>query len=190
MKYNELNIKPTKSKRRVGRGIAAGRGKTAGRGTKGQGSRTGSKARPGFEGGQNPLMQRLPKLRGFKSHRTKPENVFTDDLSALSGVIDNQAVADAGLVSNAFVTVKVLKRGDVSKKLSIKLQSISVTALEAEVARLKQAGLNGSEPQKPWWEEIWGRFKDDPEYEEAMRLGREYRESLRPKDEDDEDPAT
>ena len=76
-------------------------------------------------------MQRLPKLRGFKSHRTKPENVFTDDLSALSGVIDNQAVADAGLVSNAFVTVKVLKRGDVSKKLSIKLQSISVTALEA-----------------------------------------------------------
>ena len=61
-----------------------------------------------------------------------------------------------------------------------------VAALEAEVACLKQANPNGAEPQKAWWEEIWGRFKDDPEYEEAMRLGREYRESLRPKDEDDE----
>jgi large subunit ribosomal protein L15 len=84
MKYNELNLKANKAKTRVGRGIAAGKGKTAGRGTKGQGSRTGSSARPGFEGGQNPLMQRLPKLRGFKSHKTKHENIFTDQLARLS----------------------------------------------------------------------------------------------------------
>jgi hypothetical protein len=62
-----------------------------------------------------------------------------------------------------------------------------VEALEGEVTRLKQARPNGAEPPQPWWEAIWGTFKDDPEYEEAMRLGREYRESLRPKDEEDED---
>ena len=64
-----------------------------------------------------------------------------------------------------------------------------VAALEAEVARLKQERLSAAEAKKPWWAEIWGTFKDDPEYEEAMRLGREYRESLRPKDEGDEDPV-
>jgi large subunit ribosomal protein L15 len=131
MKFNELNTKASKSKRRVGRGISAGRGKTAGRGTKGQGSRTGSSARPGFEGGQNPLMQRLPKLRGFKSHKVKMENVFTDDLSNLGATVDNQTIADAKLVSSPYVSVKVLKRGDVSKKLTVKLQAISATALES-----------------------------------------------------------
>jgi large subunit ribosomal protein L15 len=131
MKYNELNIQPNKTKRRVGRGIAAGRGKTAGRGTKGQGSRTGSTARPGFEGGQNPLMQRLPKLRGFKSHKTKPENVFTDQLAALGAMVDNQKLAEAGLVSNAYVSVKLLKRGELSKKVTVKLQAASATAVEA-----------------------------------------------------------
>lgn len=132
MKYNELNIKANKQKRRVGRGIAAGQGKTAGRGTKGQGSRTGSSARPGFEGGQNPLMQRLPKLRGFKSHKVKHENVFTSQLEQFSGkVIDNQLLADNNLVTNAYVAVKLLKRGDLTKKVSVKLQAASATALEA-----------------------------------------------------------
>jgi len=131
MKYNELNIKANKSKNRVGRGIAAGQGKTAGRGTKGQGSRTGSSARPGFEGGQNPLMQRLPKLRGFKSHKVKHENVFTDQLEAVGASVDNQKLADAGLVSNAYVSVKLLKRGDVSKKVTVKLQAASASAVES-----------------------------------------------------------
>ena len=57
-----------------------------------------------------------------------------------------------------------------------------VVALETEVARLKQERANETRSKKPWWEEIRGTFKDDPAYEEAMRLGREYRESLRPKD--------
>jgi len=69
MKYNELNISKDKNARRVGRGISAGRGKTAGRGTKGQKARAGSRRKPGFEGGQNPLMNRIPKLRGFKQFR-------------------------------------------------------------------------------------------------------------------------
>jgi len=77
MKYHELKLNKNKKGNRVGRGIAAGQGKTAGRGTKGQGSRTGSSAKPGFAGGSNPLMQKLPKLPGFKSHRTPPEVVYT-----------------------------------------------------------------------------------------------------------------
>ena len=56
-----------------------------------------------------------------------------------------------------------------------------VAALEAEVARLRQRLDATTKPAKPWWEEIYGTFADDPIYEEAMRLGREYRESLRPK---------
>ena len=64
--------------------------------------------------------------------------------------------------------------------MSISSLEERVAALEAEVARLKQERLNAAEVQKPWWEEIWGTFKDDPEYQEAMRLGREYREPLRP----------
>lgn len=59
-----------------------------------------------------------------------------------------------------------------------------LSVLEAEVARLQQKVDSASVEQKPWWEKIWGTFKDDPEYEEAMRLGREYRESLRPKDDE------
>ncbi|HZT41959.1 MAG TPA: hypothetical protein VFA07_07205 [Chthonomonadaceae bacterium] len=61
-----------------------------------------------------------------------------------------------------------------------------VAALESEVARLKQERANEARPKKPWWEEIRGTFKDDPAYQKAMRLGREYRESLRLKD--DEEP--
>jgi len=61
-----------------------------------------------------------------------------------------------------------------------------VATLEAEVARLKQERAKEAQSQKPWWEKIRGTFKDDPDYSEAMRLGREYRESLRPKN--DEEP--
>src|SRR6476646_7002739 len=120
MKYNELQVSSHHSPKRVGRGIAAGQGKTAGRGTKGQGSRTGSSARPGFEGGQNPLMQRLPKLPGFRSHRVKAENVYTSDLEQFSGkTIDNAVLAEAGLISNGHVVVKLLKKGELTKKVTV-----------------------------------------------------------------------
>jgi len=59
-----------------------------------------------------------------------------------------------------------------------------VTMLEEEVARLKQERTAATEPNKPWWAQIRGVFKDDPHYAEAMRLGRDYRESLRPKEDD------
>ncbi len=131
MKYHELQPVASKNRKRVGRGIAAGRGKTAGRGTKGQGARTGSRKRPGFEGGQNPLMQRLPKLHGFRSLRVKAENVFTDQLDQVGAKVNNQTLADSGLVSSPYVRVKLLKRGDVTKKVAVELQAASATAIEA-----------------------------------------------------------
>jgi large subunit ribosomal protein L15 len=131
MKYNELSVAGSKSRKRVGRGIAAGQGKTAGRGTKGQGARTGYSKRPGFEGGQNPLMQRLPKLHGFRSFRVKAENVFTDQLNDLGKTIDNQVLADKGLISSPYARVKLLKRGDVTAKVTVNLQAASATAIDA-----------------------------------------------------------
>lgn len=136
MKYHELTSAHKKSPKRVGRGIAAGQGKTAGRGTKGQGARTGYSKKPGFEGGQNPLMQRLPKLRGFRSLRTPAENVYTGQLNQLSAKVNNQTLAEAGLVTSEFSRVKLLLRGDVSKKLTVELQAASVNA----IAALEKAG--------------------------------------------------
>ena len=137
MKYHELQVSKPKSAKRVGRGIAAGQGKTAGRGTKGQKARTGSSKKPGFSGGQNPLMQQLPKLPGFKSKRTPAENVFTDQLAGVGKpTVDNAALAEAKLASSPFARVKLLKRGDVSKKLTVKLQAASETAKAA----LEEAG--------------------------------------------------
>jgi large subunit ribosomal protein L15 len=137
MKYNELNIDRYKSGKRVGRGISAGQGKTAGRGTKGQKSRTGSSKKPGFEGGQNPLMQRLPKLRGFKSFKTKAENVYTDQLEQFANkTVTAAELAEAGLVTNSYVVVKLLKRGELTKKVTVQLQSASQSAIDV----VQQAG--------------------------------------------------
>jgi large subunit ribosomal protein L15 len=134
MKYNELNISTPARKSRVGRGIAAGQGKTAGRGTKGYGSRTGSTRKPGFEGGQNPLMKRLPKLRGFKSKHPKMELVYTGQLDTISGIVDNFSVHEAKLVSSPYVRVKLVVKGDVTRKATIKLQGASKSAVLAVTA--------------------------------------------------------
>ncbi|HUC89845.1 MAG TPA: 50S ribosomal protein L15 [Patescibacteria group bacterium] len=137
MKFNELNVTSNKKGKRVGRGIAAGQGKTAGRGTKGQMSRTGSSKRPGFEGGQNPLMQRLPKLPGFRSFKTRAEVVYTGQLDAFAGkTADAEAFAKAGLITNAFVRVKVIAKGEVTNKVTVKAQGVSASAL----AEIQKAG--------------------------------------------------
>lgn len=132
MKYHELKATAQKNPKRVGRGISAGQGKTAGRGTKGQNSRTGGKRRPGFEGGQTPLMQRLPKLRGFRSIRVKSENVYTGQLDQFAGkTADNFTLAAAGLVSSPYVNVKLILKGEVSSKVTVELQSASESAKSA-----------------------------------------------------------
>jgi len=129
MKINELQVSKNRAPKRVGRGIAAGQGKTAGRGTKGQMARTGSRKRPGFEGGQNPLMQRLPKLPGFRSFAAKTEVVYTGQLNAFGGkTADTDALAKAGLISSAYVKVKVITKGELTKKVTVKAQAVSASA--------------------------------------------------------------
>lgn len=135
-KYNELQVSANKGKIRVGRGISAGRGKTAGRGTKGQNARTGKKLRTMFQGGQRPLAQAIPKNRGFKSLKAPAQVVYTDLLNSLSGTVDNFALYEAGLVATPFHTVKVITRGEVTAKITLKIQAASKSAQEA----IKKAG--------------------------------------------------
>ncbi len=122
----ELNtIKPAdgskKARRRVGRGIGSGLGKTAGRGHKGQKSRSGGYHKVGFEGGQMPLQRRLPK-RGFKSHLLKYNGEITlGQLEVLGlGEVDLLALKQAGLVAQLVKTVKVIKSGELTKKVVLK----------------------------------------------------------------------
>lgn len=136
MNYSQLNVQSKKSPKRVGRGIAAGQGKTAGRGTKGQKARAGFSQRPGFEGGQTPLAQRFPKLRGFTSHRTPADIVYTGTLDTLGTKIDNQVLADAGLISSPYTRVKLVVKGELSKKHTVSLQSSTKNA----VALIEKAG--------------------------------------------------
>ena len=122
----ELNkIKPSAgskhAKRRVGRGIGSGLGKTAGRGHKGQKSRAGGYHKVGFEGGQMPLQRRLPK-RGFKSAQLKYNGEVTlTDLERLeSSEIDLLTLKAAGLVGQLIKHVKVIKSGELTRKLALK----------------------------------------------------------------------
>lgn len=132
MKYHELKASASKKGNRVGRGISAGQGKTAGRGTKGQKARTGAKSRPGFAGGQNPLMQQLPKLPGFRSLRTPAEEVYTGQLNDLKAkTVTAEVLAQAGLISNAYVTVKLLNKGEVKSAVTVQLPLASAAAIEA-----------------------------------------------------------
>jgi len=132
MKYNELQISASKNKKRVGRGIAAGQGKTAGRGTKGQGSRTGKKLGIMFQGGQRALVQAVPKGRGFKSLRTPAQVVYLDHLNAFKGkTADNFTLFEAGLISTPFLAVKIIARGQLTEKVTLKVQGASKSVQEA-----------------------------------------------------------
>jgi large subunit ribosomal protein L15 len=131
-KYNELQISASKTRKRVGRGIAAGGGKTAGRGTKGQNSRTGKKLRVMFQGGQRPLAQAVPKARGFKSLRTPAQVVYMDHLEAFAGkTIDNMSLYKNGLIGSPFQAVKVIQRGELTAKVTLKVSGASKAVVEA-----------------------------------------------------------
>ena len=116
-----------KARRRVGRGIGSGLGKTAGRGHKGQKSRAGGYHKVGFEGGQMPLQRRLPK-RGFKSQTLKYNGEVTlSDLERLGqDEVDLVMLKAAGLVGQRIKHVKVIKRGELSRKVMLK--GIAATA--------------------------------------------------------------
>ena len=132
MKYHELQTDSQKDRKRKGRGIAAGQGKTAGRGTKGQGARTGKKLGHGFMGGQGPLVQRIPKARGFKSMRVPAQVIYLDQLNDVKGAtIDNVTLYEAGLIATPFHTVKVIARGEYTGKATVKTQNASASVVAA-----------------------------------------------------------
>lgn len=127
-----------KKRKRVGRGISSGRGKTAGRGTKGQKSRTGFRNKRGFEGGQNPLVLRLPKKRGFKNFRK--ESYLAVNLADLNNFKDGETVNEIKLKEGGIISrigpVKILGRGELKKKLTVEASSFSKKAEGA----IKKAG--------------------------------------------------
>ena len=138
----ELNtIKPAagakRARRRVGRGIGSGLGKTAGRGHKGQKSRAGGFHKVGFEGGQMPLQRRLPK-RGFKSAQLKYNGEITlSDLQRLAAdEVDLLTLKAAGLVRDLVKYVKVIKAGELSRKVVLK----GVGATAGAKAAIEAAG--------------------------------------------------
>jgi len=139
------SLKPPRGSRRprkrVGRGEGSGLGKTAGRGEKGYGARSGSKSRKAFEGGQMPIRMRMRKLRGphmkksmpFEPFRTRTQPVNLADLEARFGAGDEvtpESLRDRGLATRKDVRVKVLARGELSKKLSVSAHAFSASALE------------------------------------------------------------
>jgi large subunit ribosomal protein L15 len=132
MKYNELQVSANKGRKRVGRGIAAGQGKTAGRGTKGQGARTGKKLGAMFQGGQRALVQAIPKARGFKSLRSPAQVVYLDHLNAFKGkTADNFTLFEAGLIGTPFHTVKIIARGELTEKVTLRVQGASASVKTA-----------------------------------------------------------
>src|SRR5579872_6572011 len=115
MKYNDLEVTKSRSAKRVGRGIAAGQGKTAGKGTKGQKARTGSSIPRVFEGGQLPLTQRLPKLRGFHNkwrHEYAVVNLGKLQRFDAGSLVDLPALVALRLVPRGSERVKVLGGGE------------------------------------------------------------------------------
>jgi large subunit ribosomal protein L15 len=123
MHLNTLSPAPGshKAKKRCGGGIGSGIGKTGGRGHKGQKSRSGGSVRPGFEGGQMPLKQRLPKF-GFTSRKSLVRaEVRLHELNLIKGdVVDIHALKDAGLITRNVVSVKIMLSGEISRKITVR----------------------------------------------------------------------
>src|SRR3954469_16328418 len=127
-----------KARKRVGRGEGSGVGKTSGRGQKGAGSRSGSKTRVNFEGGQNPIHMRMRKLRGptmkksmpFENFRTKTQPVNLSDLEERfdkGAEVTPDALREKGLAKRRGVPVKILGRGDLSKELTVSAHGFSAS---------------------------------------------------------------
>ena len=135
MKLHEL--KPSEGSRkvrnRVGRGIGSGNGKTSGKGHKGQNARSGGGVRPGFEGGQMPLFQRLPK-RGFTNINRKDYAVINlDRLNSFDEgtEVTHELLLETGAISKLKAGVKILGNGKLEKKLTVKANKFSASAKEA-----------------------------------------------------------
>ncbi len=141
MKFHEINRPKgaVHKKKRVGRGDGSGLGKTAGRGSNGQKSRSGAKIRAGFEGGQMPLIRRVPK-RGFRNIFKVTFSLI--NVSALNEMFDNDQVVDIqsfiekGLIKSDKKKIKILGKGELEKKLVVKAHAFSNSAKE----KIEKAG--------------------------------------------------
>ena len=133
---NLSNLKPAKgstsNRKRIGRGNATGQGRTAGKGHKGYKSRSGTKAKLHFEGGQTPLMRRLPK-RGFSNYgfRKVVQIVSLEKISSLEvDKVDSKLLFEKGCIKNPNIIVKILGNGDLEKPVEIMADMFSKSALE------------------------------------------------------------
>jgi large subunit ribosomal protein L15 len=133
-------------RKRLGRGVGTGHGKTSGRGHKGAGARSGNKRKVGYEGGQNPIHMRMRKLRGphkkmsmpFEKFRTRTQPVNLSDLDSRFKANDEvtpESLREKGLAKRPH-PVKILARGEISKKLTVKAHAFSAQAKE----RIEAAG--------------------------------------------------
>jgi large subunit ribosomal protein L15 len=183
------NLKPApgsrKSRKRVGRGEGSGVGKTSGRGHKGAGQRSGNKRKRGYEGGQNPVHMRMGKLRGpnkkmsmpFENFRTRTQPVNLADLDARFSSGDEvtpKSLREAGLAKRRD-PVKVLARGELKKKLTVKAHGFSAAAKEA----IEKAGGTVE------W--IGGEPKPEPPKQEKPPPKDEEPKSEEPESEGDDD---
>lgn len=157
MKSHELSPpKGAKKKRkRVGRGDSSGYGKTAGRGTKGQKARSGGNIPPYFEGGQLPLVRRLPRIRGFTNiFKTQFSVVNLDRLNERfekGDEVTPATLTKVGLIKSPQELVKVLGRGDLEKPLAVKAHGFSVSAktkIEAAGGSVEELPLPASRPKR------------------------------------------
>lgn len=134
MQLHDLSPAPgsRKNRKRVGRGNGSGHGSTAGRGDKGQNSRAGGGKGPGFEGGQNPLHMRMPKLGGFKNRNRVEYAVVNvgrlEDLFGVGETVDVDALFAKGVIKSKTTPVKVLGDGDITKALTVKIDKVSAPA--------------------------------------------------------------
>ena len=130
VKLHDLSPGQRSDRKRKGRGIGSGMGKTAGRGHKGQKARSGGRVRRGFEGGQMPLIRRLPK-RGFTNiFKEEVAIVNVKDLSRFSegAVVTPELMYDEGLVKKLGVKIKLLGKGDLDRPLTVKVHKLSKAA--------------------------------------------------------------
>ena len=153
MKQNELSPAPgsKKARKRVGRGDGSGHGTYSGRGQKGQKSRAGGKMRPGFEGGQLPLIKRLPKKRGFYNlFRTEYDVINLSELNLFEpgSEITLESLREAGLIRSTQKPVKVLAGGELNRQLIVKVHKFSAAAkvkIEAAGGKAEEVGHDTTE---------------------------------------------
>ena len=148
MRQNEISPAPgsRRNRKRVGRGDGSGHGTYSGRGVKGQKSRSGFSAKRGFEGGQLPLIKRLPRKRGFTNiFKTEYSLVNTEVLNRFEAgsEVTPEKLVEAGVVKSLRKPIKILARGDISQPLSVKANAFSAAAkakIEAAGGKVEEIG--------------------------------------------------